>query len=104
MGKPFKPISTVDLAMVVYKTVFLIAFTLAHRINELGTLNCDLLFLKFHLDKLLLRLSIIFLPKVVSEFPLYQDSLASPTSHATFPAERSLHILEDRRCLLVDLI
>ncbi|XP_042317564.1 uncharacterized protein LOC121927762 [Sceloporus undulatus] len=99
-SKPFEPLATTDIRLLTWKTVFLVAITSARRAGELCALRRDQPFLRFHLDKVVLRTDITFLPKVVSAFHMCQD-IVLPTlaPNPTTDAERVLHTLDVRRAL-----
>ncbi|XP_042303393.1 uncharacterized protein LOC121920323 [Sceloporus undulatus] len=99
-SKPFEPLATTDIRLLTWKTVFLVAITSARRAGELCALRRDEPFLRFHLDKVVLRTDITFLPKVVSAFHMCQD-IVLPTlaPNPTTDVERALHTLDVRRAL-----
>ncbi|CAJ0945977.1 unnamed protein product [Ranitomeya imitator] len=69
------------------------------RVSELAALACWMPFLTFHRDKVILRPSPTFFPKVVSSFHLNEDivlpSFCPPTHHV----EKALHSLDLVRAL-----
>ena len=99
-ARPFEPMATVDLRLLTWKVVFLVAITSARRASELAALRIDEPYLTFHKDKVVLRPDVAFLPKVVSDFHVNQD-IVLPTFFPapTTPLETTLHALDVRRAL-----
>ncbi|CAJ0940565.1 unnamed protein product [Ranitomeya imitator] len=82
------------------KVAFLVAITLIRRVSELATLSCRVPFLNFHQDKVVLRPSQSFLPKVISSFHVNEDLvLPSLCPAPLYRMERALHTLDLVRAL-----
>ncbi|XP_064422174.1 uncharacterized protein LOC135359979 [Latimeria chalumnae] len=73
MEPPFKPAESVDLKLLSWKTLLLVAITSARRISELQALVVQEPFTCFLRDKVVLRTHPRFLPKVVSDFHINQE-------------------------------
>ncbi|XP_062830694.1 paraspeckle component 1 isoform X1 [Anolis carolinensis] len=100
MKPPFEPMATVDLSYVTWKTVFLVAVTSGRRASELCALRSDEPYIRFHPDKIVMRLDLSFLPKRASFFHISQDIILPAFFQTpTTPLERSLHLLDVRRAL-----
>lgn len=100
-GRPFEPMATCDIRLLMWKTSFLVAITSARRVSELAALRCVQPYLLFLPHSVCLRPDIRFLPKVVSNFHpssdiILPDFYPSPTSEE----ERKLHSLDVKRALL----
>ncbi|XP_075179577.1 uncharacterized protein LOC142250994 [Anomaloglossus baeobatrachus] len=67
---PFEPLREVSLFRLSQKVVFLVAITSLRRVSDLAALSSESPFLVFHQDKVVLRPTPDFLPKVVSPFHL----------------------------------
>uniref|UniRef100_A0A803JB94 Core-binding (CB) domain-containing protein n=1 Tax=Xenopus tropicalis TaxID=8364 RepID=A0A803JB94_XENTR len=65
---PFEPLESIPMELLSMKAAFLIAITSARRVVEIQALLRSDPYLKIHQDKVVLRLSEKFLPKVVSSF------------------------------------
>ncbi|KAF7250063.1 Protein P [Varanus komodoensis] len=97
---PFEPMATIDLRLVSWKTAFLVAVTSARRSSELCALRVDPPFLNFHKEKVVLRMDPSFLPKVATSFHMQQEIVLPAFFPVPLnPIERSLHMLDVRRCL-----
>nr|XP_016854678.1 PREDICTED: uncharacterized protein LOC107983852 [Anolis carolinensis] len=93
--------ATVDLSYLSWKVAFLVAVTSAQRSSELCALHADEPYLRFHLDKVVLRTDIAFLPKVATAFHIEQD-IVLPAFFFQAPStdtEWTLHLLDVRRAL-----
>ena len=95
MWSPFKPLASISERLLTWKTVFLVAVTLACRASEFSVLWVDPPFLQFHSNKVTLYPDLSFLPKVVSDFNLRQP-IVLPTFFPlpTSDLECSLHSLD----------
>ncbi|CAJ0940807.1 unnamed protein product [Ranitomeya imitator] len=97
---PFEPLQDISLTLLSWKVVFLVANTSIRRVSELAALSCRPPFLIFHQDKVVLRTSPSFLPKVVSSFNLNEDIvLPSFCPAPTHCIEKALHTLDVVRAL-----
>lgn len=68
-NQPFEPIHHIPLVLLI-RTFFLVAISLARRVSELAAFSCKEPYLIVHKDRVVLRPHPSFLPKVVSEFHL----------------------------------
>ncbi|CAJ0954493.1 unnamed protein product [Ranitomeya imitator] len=92
---PFEPLQDVPLSVLSWKVAFLVAVTSIRRVSELAALSCRAPFLAFHQDKVVLRPSPAFLPKVVSSFHLNEDIiLPSFCPQPKHRVEKALHTLD----------
>lgn len=83
-----------------FKTLFLVAITLVHRVSELGALSVDKALCVFHNNKVVLRPDPAFVPEVNSFFPRTQDiALPSFCPKPKHSKERELHFLDLCRAL-----
>ncbi|CAJ0941089.1 unnamed protein product [Ranitomeya imitator] len=97
---PFEPLQDVPLSVLSWKVAFLVAVTSIRRVSELAALSCRAPFLAFHQDKVVLRPSPAFLPKVVSAFHLNEDIiLPSFCPQPKHRVEKALHTLDVVRAL-----
>ncbi|CAJ0940690.1 unnamed protein product [Ranitomeya imitator] len=97
---PFEPLQDVPLSVLSWKVAFLVAVTSIRRVSELAALSCRAPFLAFHQDKVVLRPSPAFLPKVVSSFHLNEDIiLPSFCPQPKHRVEKALHTLDVVRAL-----
>ncbi|XP_073401975.1 uncharacterized protein [Dendrobates tinctorius] len=97
---PFEPLQDVSLTILSWKVVFLVAITSIRQVSELAALSCRSPFLNFHQDKVVLKTSPSFLPKVVSSFHLNEEIVS--LSFCTAPVhriEKALHTLDVVRAL-----
>ncbi|CAJ0967876.1 unnamed protein product [Ranitomeya imitator] len=97
---PFEPLQDISLPLLSWKVALFVAITSIRRVSELAALSCQTLFLTFHRDKVVLRPSPTFLPKVVSSFHLNEDIVLplfcpAPMHHM----EMALHSLDLVRAL-----
>ncbi|CAJ0954527.1 unnamed protein product, partial [Ranitomeya imitator] len=91
----FEPLQDVPLSVLSWKVAFLVAVTSIRRVSELAALSCRAPFLAFHQDKVVLRPSPAFLPKVVSSFHLNEDIiLPSFCPQPKHRVEKALHTLD----------
>lgn len=65
---PFGPLRDMALRFLSFKVEFFVAITSARRISELAALSIRQDLCVFHLDRIVLRLDPIFVPKVNSVF------------------------------------
>lgn len=72
---PYEPFDNIPLSTLTEKVAFLLAITSAHRVSELAALSCKSPFTIIYRDKVVLRPTPDFLPKVVSKFHLNQDTV-----------------------------
>ncbi|XP_041436799.1 CTP synthase 1-B isoform X1 [Xenopus laevis] len=97
---PYEPLDNIPLSTLTEKVVFLLAITSARRVSELAALSCRSPFTIIHADKVVLRPTPDFLPKVVSEFHLNQDLVVpSFCPNPKNPAECKLHNLDVVRAI-----
>ncbi|CAJ0928111.1 unnamed protein product [Ranitomeya imitator] len=97
---PFEPLQDISLFFLSWKVAFLVAVTSIRRVSELAALSCQVPFLIFHQDKVVLRTSPSFLPKVVSSFHLNEDIvLPSLCPAPVHRIEKALHTLDLVRAL-----
>ncbi|XP_041434021.1 envoplakin-like [Xenopus laevis] len=101
---PYEPLDTIPLPSLTEKVVFLLAITSARRVSEIAALSCKVSFTIFHKDKVVLRPTPDFLPKVVSEYHINQDivvPLLCPEPKNS--SESKLHTLDVVRALKIYL-
>ncbi|KAM4012382.1 uncharacterized protein ACNLHF_004980 [Anomaloglossus baeobatrachus] len=99
---PFEPLREVSLFRLSQKVVFLVAITSLRRVSDLAALSSESPFLVFHQDKVVLRPTPDFLPKVVSPFHLNQDiTLPSFCPAPVRRFEKALHTLDLVRALRI---
>ncbi|XP_041427211.1 uncharacterized protein LOC121396402 [Xenopus laevis] len=97
---PFEPLDQVPLSTLTEKVVFLLAITSARRVSDLAALSCRSPFTVLHMDKVVLRPTADFLPKVVSDFHLNQDIVVpSLCPNPKGPIENKLHTLDVVRAI-----
>ncbi|KAE8613776.1 hypothetical protein XENTR_v10007867 [Xenopus tropicalis] len=90
---PFEPLSTCELKWLSLKVTFLVAITSAKRVSEIAALSCREPWLTIHSDKVVLRTTPGFLPKVVTDHHMNQDIvLPSFCPNPTNEKERRLKV------------
>lgn len=96
MQPPFETLATCSL-----RVFFLGVITSTRRVGEITALGADHPFIKFHIQKVVLRSSVCFLPKMVSRFQLSLD-ISWPIFflHLLAAAEGWLHTLDVKYALL----
>ena len=98
--KPFEPMASTSLNPLSMKVAFLVAIASARRALELVALRIDPPYLTFHVDKVVLRPDISFLPKVVTAFHINEDIfLPAFFRDPASPLETPLHSLDVRQAL-----
>ncbi|XP_064409347.1 uncharacterized protein LOC135354804 [Latimeria chalumnae] len=105
MEPPFEPAESVELRLLSWKTLFLVAITSARRISELQALVVHEPFTRFLRDKVVLRTHPQFLLKVVSEFHINQEiflPVLFPGPHSC-DGDEHLHRLNVKRFLQIYL-
>ncbi|XP_053553735.1 uncharacterized protein LOC128645029 [Bombina bombina] len=99
-GVPFEPLHSIDIKMLSWKVLFLMAISSARRVSELSALHCDSPYLIFHSDKVVLRTKPGFLPKVVTNRNINQEIVVpSLCPNPSSKKERLLHNLDVVRAL-----
>ncbi|XP_064420364.1 uncharacterized protein LOC135359260 [Latimeria chalumnae] len=105
MEPPFEPAESVELKLLSWKILFLVAITSARRISELQALVVHEPFTHFLRDKVVLRTRPRFLPKVVSEFHINQEIFLPvffPGPHSC-EGDEHLHRLDVKHSLQIYL-
>ncbi|XP_041440030.1 uncharacterized protein LOC108708933 isoform X1 [Xenopus laevis] len=101
---PFEPLQEIPLKMLTLKTVFLTAITSARRIGEIQALGASDPYIVFFSDKVCLRTLPFFIPKVPTSW--CTDEVINLPIFFPEPkddAERLLHSLDLKRCLMMYL-
>lgn len=97
---PFEALASCLVKELMFKMLFLIAITSAHRVSELRALSVNKEFCIFQQDKVVLRLDPTFVPKVNSHFHRSQDIvLPSFCRDPKNSGKRESHCLDVRRAL-----
>lgn len=98
--EPYEPLDSIPLTSLTEKVSFLLAITSARRVSELAALSCESPFTIIHQDKVVLRPTPDFLPKVVTAFHLNQDIVVpSLCPLPKNPIEKRLHNLDVVRAI-----
>ncbi|XP_068088507.1 uncharacterized protein [Hyperolius riggenbachi] len=97
---PFDSHKEMDLRLLTFKTIFLIAITSARRVSELEALSCRKPYCIFYKDRVVLRTSSEFIPKVGDIFYRSQEIIL-PTFYPipTNDKEKERHLLDVRQIL-----
>lgn len=101
---PFEPLQDTSLRLLTFKTVFLVAITMARRIGEVQVLSVREPFLKIYDNRVVLQTDPGFTRKMASDFHKSKDMVlfvvllfcSSPSNSK----EQALNLLDVRRCLL----
>ncbi|XP_068117913.1 uncharacterized protein [Hyperolius riggenbachi] len=97
---PFDCASNMNLRLLTFKTIFLVAITSARRVSELEALSCREPYCIFYNDRVVLRTSSEFIPKVGDIFYRSQEIiLPSFYPNPTNDNEKQRHLLDVRQIL-----
>ncbi|XP_066451760.1 uncharacterized protein [Eleutherodactylus coqui] len=98
--QPFEPLKEIPMRLLTWKVAFLVAITSIRRVSELAALSIQTPYMAFHQDKVVLRPSPEFLPKVVSQFHINEEIvLPSFCPNPVHKKEKLLHHLDVVRAL-----
>uniref|UniRef100_A0A803JEU1 Core-binding (CB) domain-containing protein n=1 Tax=Xenopus tropicalis TaxID=8364 RepID=A0A803JEU1_XENTR len=101
---PFEPLEEISEMLLTLKMVFLTAVVSARRVSDLQALSAEPPFTIIQQDKVILRAVPGYLPKVVKNFYLNQETiLPSFFSNYTSELEKTWHMLDMVRCMTVYL-